>query len=65
MDIGSDLVDVINFRNTAVVQSLLQYLQQVRSSVDVLIVSYHGGEEYVLQDEPQKLAFIVVSLTWG
>ncbi|NIZ41491.1 CapA family protein (plasmid) [Entomospira entomophila] len=56
-DIGSELVDVINFRNAVVAQSFLRYVQEVRSSVDLLIVSYHGGDEYVLQDEPQKLAF--------
>lgn len=71
-DNSSDLVNLVPFFDTEKVASFIDFLKEKRTECDILIVSYHGGIEYVLKIEKEKNAFYKqlidlanVDILWG
>jgi hypothetical protein len=57
-DIGQNQINIVNFRDDIAVSRLLVTLKAARQEHDLLIVSYHGGTEYVTALEPEKNRFL-------
>jgi poly-gamma-glutamate capsule biosynthesis protein CapA/YwtB (metallophosphatase superfamily) len=70
-DIGQDNLNIINHSQSQQVQKALEALAHIRTQVDLLIVAYHGGAEYVRAIEPYKQRFFKamidtgVDIVWG
>ncbi len=70
-DIGQNNLNIINYSQKQQVDKALEALALIRSQVDLLIVAYHGGAEYVRTVEPYKQRFfkemvdIGVDIVWG
>ena len=51
---GAHYVQVVDYHNSEQVERILQLIRREDAKYDLLIVSYHGGEEYQLQPHPAK-----------
>ncbi len=51
---GAQQVQMVDYRNSEQVEQILQLIERERANYDLLIISYHGGEEYQLQAHPAK-----------
>jgi poly-gamma-glutamate synthesis protein (capsule biosynthesis protein) len=64
-------VQYFDSRNDPVAEKLLTWIASVRSSVDVMILSYHWGDEYVFLQSKARAAFsrklvdAGVDIIWG
>lgn len=50
-------IHAVNYRDRGEVDSFLEYLREEISGFDLFILSYHGGREYSLTPEPEKMRF--------
>ena len=50
-------VDVIDYTNVLATEAFLRFVRDVRNSYDLLIVSYHGDQEYVQEPSALKKVF--------
>jgi poly-gamma-glutamate capsule biosynthesis protein CapA/YwtB (metallophosphatase superfamily) len=70
-DVGQDLLPIIPFVDTNQVNKLVDFIQKIDLLSDMIIVAYHGGEEYIRTIEPNKQAFFHqlvdagVDIVWG
>lgn len=55
--IGQDHVYIVNFLHDQEKKFFIEAVRAFRSTVDVLVVGYHGGVEYMRSIENTKLAF--------
>ncbi len=53
----SPYVFLADYRNKEAVTELLKYIRKIRGKADLLILSYHGGKEYHLRPEREKISF--------
>jgi hypothetical protein len=50
-------VQVVDYHNRSQSRAFLEYLRTVTPDYDLFILSYHGGHEYALQPEAEKIEF--------
>ena len=55
----------VNYRDRREVEPFLEYLREEVPSFDLFILSYHGGKEYSLTAEPEKMQFFRELLAAG
>ncbi len=60
-----EYIHVVNYRDRREVDSFLEYLKEEISGFELFILSYHGGREYSLTAEPEKMSFFRELLTTG
>lgn len=54
---GHDYVQIVDYHSRSQRRVFLERLRAVTPAYDLFILSYHGGHEYALQPEPEKIAF--------
>jgi poly-gamma-glutamate capsule biosynthesis protein CapA/YwtB (metallophosphatase superfamily) len=50
-------VQIVDYHSRSQRRAFLERLRAVTPAFDLFILSYHGGHEYALQPEPEKIAF--------
>ncbi len=58
-------VHAVNYRDRREVDYFLEYLREAVSGFELFILSYHGGREYSLTAEPEKMRFFRELLAAG
>jgi len=58
-------IHTVNYRDRREVDSFLEYLREEVSGFELFILSYHGGREYSLTAEPEKMRFFRELLAAG
>ncbi|NOY09319.1 MAG: CapA family protein [Spirochaetes bacterium] len=53
----SPYVFLADYRNKEAEEEFLKYIRKIRKNADLLILSYHGGKEYYLKPEREKISF--------
>lgn len=58
-------IHAVNYRDRREVEPFLEYLREEVSGFELFILSYHGGREYSLTTEPEKMLFFRELLAAG
>jgi poly-gamma-glutamate synthesis protein (capsule biosynthesis protein) len=58
-------IHAVNYRDRREVELFLEYLREKVSGFELFILSYHGGREYSLTAEPEKMRFFRELLSAG
>ncbi len=54
---GHGYVQIVDYHSRSQRRAFLERLRTLTPAYDLFILSYHGGREYALQPEPEKIAF--------
>lgn len=61
----SSYVDVLDYHEKSKVESFLNYIKTLKDHADLIIISYHGGLEYSLKPDKDKVVFFHKAIKSG
>lgn len=67
----AELVEIVNYKKSSENEAFVNYISSIAPHYDLFILSFHGGIEYALQPEREKILFFYsllhagVDIVWG